>query len=93
MYYKLGIEQPEYAPDFVVETGSAILMVQTKKNGIPIVEVQAKSTRLHAGASMLPSMPPRSTASRGSTCWSRTMKSSRTNAWSTTCASRMKVAV
>ena len=44
MYYKLGIEQPEYVPDFVVETDNAILMVETKKkDDIPTAEVQAKA--------------------------------------------------
>ena len=44
MYYKLGIEQPEYVPDFVVETNSAILMAETKKkDDIPTAEVQAKA--------------------------------------------------
>lgn len=31
LYYKLGTEQPEYVPDFVVETESIILMAETKK--------------------------------------------------------------
>lgn len=31
IYYKLGSEQPEYIPDFVAETDSMILMVETKK--------------------------------------------------------------
>lgn len=31
IYYKLGTEQPEYVPDFVVETDSFILMAETKK--------------------------------------------------------------
>ncbi|WP_313401309.1 DEAD/DEAH box helicase family protein [Stenotrophomonas sp.] len=44
MYYKLGIEQPEYVPDFVVEADSAILMVETKKkDDIPTAEVQVKA--------------------------------------------------
>ncbi len=30
VYYKLGPEQPEYIPDFVAETDSAIFMVETK---------------------------------------------------------------
>ena len=30
MYYKKGIEHPEYVPDFVVETDNQILMVETK---------------------------------------------------------------
>ena len=31
IYYKLGTEQPEYIPDFVVEMDSFILMAETKK--------------------------------------------------------------
>lgn len=31
IFYKLGSEQPEYIPDFVAETESVILMVETKK--------------------------------------------------------------
>lgn len=31
IYYKLGTEQPEYIPDFVVELDSFILLVETKK--------------------------------------------------------------
>ncbi len=38
IYYKLGAEQPEYIPDFVVETDSTIFMVETKaKSDIPDV--------------------------------------------------------
>jgi type III restriction enzyme len=44
IYYKLGTEQPEYVPDFVVETDSAILMAETKKReDIKTEEVQAKA--------------------------------------------------
>jgi type III restriction enzyme len=44
IYYKLGTEQPEYIPDFVVETNTAILMVETKaKADINTQEVQAKA--------------------------------------------------
>lgn len=44
IYYKLGSEQPEYIPDFVAETDSAILMVETKaRNDIDTQEVQAKA--------------------------------------------------
>ena len=44
IYYKLGTEQPEYIPDFVVETDTAILMVETKARGdIHTQEVQAKA--------------------------------------------------
>nr|WP_239556471.1 DEAD/DEAH box helicase family protein [Dyella flava] len=44
LYYKLGIEQPEYVPDFVVETDMLILMVETKKkDDMQTAEVQAKA--------------------------------------------------
>ena len=44
IYYKLGIEQPEYIPDFVVETDTGILMMETKaRSDIDTQEVQAKA--------------------------------------------------
>lgn len=44
IYYKLGTEQPEYIPDFVAETDSAILMVETKaRTDMDTQEVQAKA--------------------------------------------------
>ncbi|MFT4241649.1 MAG: DEAD/DEAH box helicase family protein [Acidovorax sp.] len=44
IYYKLGTEQSEYIPDFVAETDSTILMVETKARGdINTQEVQAKA--------------------------------------------------
>ena len=44
IYYKLGSEQPEYIPDFVVETDSTILLVETKaKADLDSPEVQAKT--------------------------------------------------
>jgi type III restriction enzyme len=44
IYYKLGIEQPEYIPDFVVETDTTILMVETKARAdINTQTVQAKA--------------------------------------------------
>jgi type III restriction enzyme len=44
IYYKLGIEQPEYIPDFVAETDTAILMVETKARAdINAQAVQAKA--------------------------------------------------
>lgn len=44
IYYKLGTEQPEYVPDFVVETDTAILMVETKKrDDLNTDEVKAKA--------------------------------------------------
>ncbi|KUZ35302.1 MULTISPECIES: DEAD/DEAH box helicase [Burkholderia cepacia complex] len=44
IYYKLGTEQPEYIPDFVAETESAILMVETKaRTDVNSHEVQAKA--------------------------------------------------
>ncbi len=44
LYYKDGIEHPEYVPDFVVETDDAILMVETKaKNEMDDDKVLAKA--------------------------------------------------
>ncbi|MUV13366.1 type III restriction endonuclease subunit R [Lysobacter sp. HX-5-24] len=44
IYYKLGTEQPEYVPDFVVETAAAILMVETKRrDDLQTPEVKAKA--------------------------------------------------
>ncbi|EPD3396123.1 MULTISPECIES: DEAD/DEAH box helicase [Klebsiella] len=45
IYYKLGVEQPEYIPDFVAEMDSTILMVETKaRTDINSQEVQAKAS-------------------------------------------------
>ena len=44
IYYKRGIEQPEYVPDFVVEMDSFILMAETKaRNDLTSPEVEAKA--------------------------------------------------
>ena len=44
IYYKLGSEQPEYIPDFVAETDSMILMVETKKrDDLSSDEVRSKA--------------------------------------------------
>ena len=44
VYYKLGVEHPEYVPDFVVETGHFLLMVETKaRNELGTEEVKAKA--------------------------------------------------
>ena len=44
IYYKLGTEQPEYVPDFVVEMDSFILMAETKKrDDMKTDEVKAKA--------------------------------------------------
>lgn len=44
IYYKLGTEQPEYIPDFVVEIDTKILLVETKaRTDIDTQEVQAKA--------------------------------------------------
>jgi len=44
IYYKLGSEQPEYIPDFVAETDTMILMVETKKrDDLTSDEVKAKA--------------------------------------------------
>ena len=43
LFYKLGIEQPEYVPDFVVETSHSMLMCETKaRNELGSAEVNAK---------------------------------------------------
>lgn len=45
IYYKLGNEQPEYIPDFVVETDNMIWMAETKKRAdMTADEVLAKAT-------------------------------------------------
>ncbi|WP_233863696.1 DEAD/DEAH box helicase [Paraburkholderia adhaesiva] len=44
IYYKLGTEQPEYVPDFVVETDAEIIMAETKKrDDLTTDEVKAKA--------------------------------------------------
>ena len=44
IYYKLGTEQPEYVPDFVAETDTIILMIETKaKTDMASAEVQSKA--------------------------------------------------
>ncbi|MEN8130083.1 MAG: DEAD/DEAH box helicase family protein [Pseudomonadota bacterium] len=44
IYYKYGIEQPEYVPDFVAESADAIYMVETKaRSDMKDKEVQAKA--------------------------------------------------
>ena len=44
VYYKLGVEQPEYVPDFVVETAHCLLMVETKaRNELGAEDVRAKA--------------------------------------------------
>jgi len=44
MYYKLGVEQPEYVPDFVAETAHHVLMVETKASKeMDSTEVKAKA--------------------------------------------------
>ena len=44
MFYKLGVEHPEYVPDFVVETGHFLLMVETnERNELGTQEVKAKA--------------------------------------------------
>jgi type III restriction enzyme len=44
IYYKLGTEQPEYVPDFVVETDAMIIMAETKKrDDLKSNEVVAKA--------------------------------------------------
>lgn len=44
IFYKLGTEQPEYVPDFVIETDSFILMAETKaRDELKSTEVIAKA--------------------------------------------------
>lgn len=44
IFYKLGTEQPEYIPDFVIETDQYILMAETKsKDDMASTEVKAKA--------------------------------------------------
>ena len=44
VYYKLGVEQPEYIPDFVVETAEGLFMCETKaRNELGTDEVKAKA--------------------------------------------------
>jgi type III restriction enzyme len=44
IFYRLGTEQPEYVPDFVAETASAVLMVEIKaRDELATPEVQEKS--------------------------------------------------
>ena len=44
MFYKLGVEQPEYVPDFVAETAQYLLMVETKaRNELGSDEVKSKA--------------------------------------------------
>ncbi|MEO7068491.1 MAG: DEAD/DEAH box helicase family protein [Rhodanobacter sp.] len=44
IYYKLGIDQPEYVPDFVAEMKDAVFMIETKARGdMDSTEVLAKA--------------------------------------------------
>jgi len=44
IYYQRGAEQPEYIPDFVVETDTTIIMAETKaRNDLASPEVQSKT--------------------------------------------------
>ncbi|UUZ69840.1 DEAD/DEAH box helicase family protein [Polaromonas sp. P2-4] len=44
MFYKLGVEQPEYVPDFVAETAQYLLMCETKaRNEMGADDVKAKA--------------------------------------------------
>lgn len=66
IYYKLGTGQPEYIPDFVAETDSGILMVETKaRNDTDTQEVQAKA----AAAALWCSRASRYTAEVGGKPW------------------------
>ena len=48
IYYKLGTEQPEYIPDFVAETDSAILMVETKAR----TDMETQEVKIKANAAV-----------------------------------------
>lgn len=44
IFYKLGVEQPEYVPDFVVETDNCVFLAETKAaNDLDAQDVQAKA--------------------------------------------------
>jgi type III restriction enzyme len=44
IFYRKGVEQPEYVPDFVAETATRIYMVETKARGdLADTGVQAKA--------------------------------------------------
>ena len=44
LFYKLGVEQPEYVPDFVAETAHYLLMCETKaRNELGTADVTAKA--------------------------------------------------
>ena len=44
LFYKLGVEQPEYVPDFVAETAHHLLMCETKaRNDLGADDVKAKA--------------------------------------------------
>ena len=44
VFYKLGVEQPEYIPDFVAETAHYLLMIETKaRKDMDAVDVKAKA--------------------------------------------------
>lgn len=44
IFYKLGVEQPEYVPDFVIETAHQLLMVETKaRSELGAADVSAKA--------------------------------------------------
>ena len=44
LFYKLGVEQPEYVPDFVAETAHHLLMCETKaRNELDADDVKAKA--------------------------------------------------
>jgi type III restriction enzyme len=77
IYYKLGSEQPEYIPDFVAETDSMILMVETKARidiDTPGSAGQGCRRRTLVPA-CLGARGDRSAANRGATCWCRTTRS------------------
>ena len=90
IFYKLGTEQPEYIPDFVVETDDFILMAETKaKDEMKSAEVLAKAdaaVQWCSGASMRLTMRSRSAVSLGNTCWCRMTAYAKTSAWWIICS-------
>ena len=66
IYYKLGTEQPEYVPDFVVEAAEKIYMVETKAStDMKTRRFWQRPRRQPSGAAMPPSTRPAMAASPG----------------------------
>lgn len=75
IYYKLGIEQSEYIPDFIAEADMTILWWKPKRVTISLPrKFSRKVLLLRAGANMLRIMQRLLVPSRGGICWYRTMR-------------------